>query len=167
MKKAMLLLLCVMLLMSLYGCDEPTDIHFRPDNSIDPPANIYIGMPKDEFFALYPDKMTNPYREGVCFSYWGEYGFLEDTEGNPVVVQFNGWRIGSVDAYDKNTISITEETFNQLERGMSVQEMVSLTVKGFDLADKYRMTSMLLADGTLGQMMEPVSLVVGELQVYD
>jgi 2-oxoglutarate ferredoxin oxidoreductase subunit alpha len=40
----------------------------------------------------------------------------------------------------------------------SVQEMVDLTFKGFDLADQYRMTSMLLADGVLGQMMEPVSL---------
>ena len=40
----------------------------------------------------------------------------------------------------------------------SVQEMAELTVKGFELADKYRMTSMLLADGTMGQMMEPVSL---------
>ena len=40
----------------------------------------------------------------------------------------------------------------------SVQEMADLTVKGFELADKYRMTSMVLADGTMGQMMEPVSL---------
>lgn len=40
----------------------------------------------------------------------------------------------------------------------SVQEMAEITVKGFDLADKYRMTSMILADGTMGQMMEPVSL---------
>ena len=40
----------------------------------------------------------------------------------------------------------------------SVQEMASLTVKGFELADKFRMTSMILADGTMGQMMEPVSL---------
>lgn len=40
----------------------------------------------------------------------------------------------------------------------SVQEMAELTVKGFDLADKYRITSMILADGTMGQMMEPVSL---------
>ena len=38
----------------------------------------------------------------------------------------------------------------------SVQEMADLTVKAFELADKYRMTSMLLADGTIGQMMEPV-----------
>ena len=40
----------------------------------------------------------------------------------------------------------------------SVQEMAELTVKGFGLADKYRMTTMILADGTMGQMMEPVSL---------
>ena len=40
----------------------------------------------------------------------------------------------------------------------SVQEMAELTVHGFALADKYRMTSMILADGTMGQMMEPVSL---------
>jgi len=40
----------------------------------------------------------------------------------------------------------------------SVQEMAELTVKGFELADTYRMTAMILADGTMGQMMEPVSL---------
>ena len=40
----------------------------------------------------------------------------------------------------------------------SVQEMAEFTVKGFELADKYRMTAMILADGTMGQMMEPVNL---------
>ena len=40
----------------------------------------------------------------------------------------------------------------------SVQEMADLTIKGFDLADKYRMPTMLLADGTMGQMMEPVCI---------
>ncbi len=40
----------------------------------------------------------------------------------------------------------------------SVQEMADLTGLAFDLADKYRMPSMLLADGTMGQMMEPVEL---------
>ncbi len=39
----------------------------------------------------------------------------------------------------------------------SVQEMAELTIKAFDLADKYRMPVMILADGTIGQMMEPVS----------
>ena len=40
----------------------------------------------------------------------------------------------------------------------SVQEMADLTALGFDLADKYLMPAMLLADGTIGQMMEPVEL---------
>ncbi len=40
----------------------------------------------------------------------------------------------------------------------SVQEMADYTIKAFDLADKYRMPVMLLADGTMGQMMEPVSI---------
>ena len=39
----------------------------------------------------------------------------------------------------------------------SVQEMAELTIKAFDLADKYLMPAMILADGTTGQMMEPVS----------
>ena len=40
----------------------------------------------------------------------------------------------------------------------SVQEMVSLTAHAFNVAEKYRVPAMLLADGTLGQMMEPVSI---------
>ena len=40
----------------------------------------------------------------------------------------------------------------------SVQEMADMTAKCFDLADKYRMPAMILADGTMGQMMEPVVL---------
>ena len=49
----------------------------------------------------------------------------------------------------------------------SVQEMASLTVKGFNLADKYNMTSMILADGTIGQMMEPISFEDVEVEHYD
>ncbi len=39
----------------------------------------------------------------------------------------------------------------------SVQEMADLTVKAFDSAEKYRMPAMILTDGLLGQMMEPVT----------
>lgn len=39
----------------------------------------------------------------------------------------------------------------------SVQEMAELTIRGFELGDKYQMPVMLLADGTTGQMMEPVA----------
>ena len=49
----------------------------------------------------------------------------------------------------------------------SVQEMASLTIKGFNLADKYRMTSMILADGTIGQMMEPISFEDAEIETYE
>ena len=49
----------------------------------------------------------------------------------------------------------------------SVQEMVNLTFKAFDLAEKYRMPTMILSDGTMGQMMEPVSLDAGEIHEYD
>jgi 2-oxoglutarate ferredoxin oxidoreductase subunit alpha len=40
----------------------------------------------------------------------------------------------------------------------TVQEMVDLMQEAFDLADKYRNPVMLLGDGVLGQMMEPVRL---------
>jgi 2-oxoglutarate ferredoxin oxidoreductase subunit alpha len=38
----------------------------------------------------------------------------------------------------------------------SVQELVDCMPLAFDLADEYRMTVMVLADGILGQMMEPI-----------
>jgi 2-oxoglutarate ferredoxin oxidoreductase subunit alpha len=40
----------------------------------------------------------------------------------------------------------------------TVQEMADLVADAFSLADKYRMPAMVLADGMLGQMMEPVIL---------
>ncbi len=49
----------------------------------------------------------------------------------------------------------------------SVQEMVSLTAHAFNVAEKYRVPAMLLADGTLGQMMEPVELAGVEVEEYD
>ncbi len=39
----------------------------------------------------------------------------------------------------------------------SIQELYELTVEAFNLADRYRMVAMILGDGTLGQMMEPVT----------
>jgi 2-oxoglutarate ferredoxin oxidoreductase subunit alpha len=40
----------------------------------------------------------------------------------------------------------------------NLQEMADLTVKAFDKADEYRNPVMILGDGILGQMMEPVEL---------
>lgn len=40
----------------------------------------------------------------------------------------------------------------------TVQEAVDITYKAFDMADKYRIPVLILGDGTIGQMMEPVAL---------
>ena len=40
----------------------------------------------------------------------------------------------------------------------TVQEAIDLTVLSFDLAEKYRSIVMLIADGSIGQMMEPAEL---------
>jgi 2-oxoglutarate ferredoxin oxidoreductase subunit alpha len=45
----------------------------------------------------------------------------------------------------------------------TVQEMVDMVFKAFDEAEKYRMPAMILADGLLGQMMEPV--LIPEVEV--
>lgn len=49
----------------------------------------------------------------------------------------------------------------------SVQELFDFTVEAFDLADKYRNPVVILADGALGQMMEPVLMDVKECKHYD
>jgi len=45
----------------------------------------------------------------------------------------------------------------------SVQEMADLTVLAFELADKYRNPAIILADGFIGQMMEPLDLEFREI----
>jgi pyruvate/2-oxoacid:ferredoxin oxidoreductase alpha subunit len=45
----------------------------------------------------------------------------------------------------------------------SVQEMADLTVLAFDLADKYRNPAIVLTDGFVGQMMEPLDLEYREI----
>jgi len=50
----------------------------------------------------------------------------------------------------------------------SVEEMFSLTFLAFDLADKYRNPAMILSDGIVGQMMEPIELIKNRnLKVVD
>jgi len=49
----------------------------------------------------------------------------------------------------------------------SVQEMVDMVIKAFDKADTYRMPAMILADGLLGQMMEPVTFPEIEQKTHD
>ena len=45
----------------------------------------------------------------------------------------------------------------------SVQEMADLTILAFELADKYRNPAIVLADGFVGQMMEPLDLEYREI----
>jgi 2-oxoglutarate ferredoxin oxidoreductase subunit alpha len=48
----------------------------------------------------------------------------------------------------------------------SVQEAYDLTQTGFDLADRYRNPVMILGDGILGQMMEPLELSNKQIKTY-
>jgi len=48
----------------------------------------------------------------------------------------------------------------------SVQELFDFTCKAFDLADKYRTQVMVLGDGMLGQMMEPLILKKPKIKRY-
>jgi pyruvate/2-oxoacid:ferredoxin oxidoreductase alpha subunit len=47
----------------------------------------------------------------------------------------------------------------------SVQEMCDLTVTAFDLADRYRNPAVILTDGFTGQMMEPLEIVPGRVEL--
>ena len=50
----------------------------------------------------------------------------------------------------------------------SVQELYELTVEAFNLSDKYRIVTMIMGDGMLGQMMEAVEFKDTEnIEVYD
>lgn len=49
----------------------------------------------------------------------------------------------------------------------SVQEMFDLTLLAFDLADRYRNPAIVLADGFIGQMMEPIEIEEKEIPVVD
>jgi 2-oxoglutarate ferredoxin oxidoreductase subunit alpha len=47
----------------------------------------------------------------------------------------------------------------------SIQEMVDLVMDGFDIADRYRNPVMVLGDGMLGQMMEPVEFKERDIEL--
>jgi len=49
----------------------------------------------------------------------------------------------------------------------SLQEMVDLVQEAFDLADQYRNPVLILGDGMLGQMMEPVEFKEREVKSFD
>ena len=49
----------------------------------------------------------------------------------------------------------------------SVQEMFDLTLLAFELADRYRNPALVLADGFIGQMMEPIEIEEKEIPVIE
>lgn len=49
----------------------------------------------------------------------------------------------------------------------SVQEMADLTILAFELADKYRNPAIVLTDGFVGQMMEPLDLAYREISALE
>ena len=49
----------------------------------------------------------------------------------------------------------------------SAQEMASLTMLAFELADKYRNPAVVLTDGFVGQMMEPIELEMADVEMPD
>lgn len=60
--------------------------------------------------------------------------------------------------YSQATKALGHGDFNVIVLAPStVQEMVNCTYEAFDLADQYRTPVLILSDGVLGQMMEPVS----------
>ncbi len=78
-------------------------------------------------------------------------------------VQRGGPGLGGIQPSQSDYCQATKATghgdFHMLVFAPStVQEMVDLVAGAFDLGDKYRMPAMVLSDGMLGQMMEPVAL---------
>ena len=60
---------------------------------------------------------------------------------------------------DRGTKSAGHGDFHPIVLAPStVQEAIDLTVLAFDLAEKYRTLAFVIADGAIGQMMEPAEL---------
>ena len=80
-----------------------------------------------------------------------------------VNVQRGGPGLGGIQPSQADYFQATKSTghgdFHMIVLAPStVQEMVDLVAGAFELGDKYRMPTMVLSDGMLGQMMEPVML---------
>jgi len=164
----------------LAGCDAYFGYPITPQNEI--PAYMSRRMPEEGrvfvqseselaainmvFGASATGKraMTSSSSPGISLMQEG-ISYLAGAELPAVVV--NVMRGGP----GLGNISPTQSDYFQATRGgghgdyrtivfgpSSVQELVDCMALAFDLADQYRMTVMILADGILGQMMEPIVL---------
>lgn len=108
--------------------------------------------------------MTSSSSPGVSLKAEGiSYMAGSDLPALIINVQRGGPGLGGIQPSQADYFQATKATghgdFHVLVYAPStVQEMVDLVSDAFDTADKYRMPAMILADGMLGQMMEPVEL---------
>ncbi len=108
--------------------------------------------------------MTSSSSPGVSLKSEGvSYMAGADLPGVIINVQRGGPGLGSIQPsqsdYWQATRALGHGDFHMIVFAPStVQEMADCAFDAFDVADKYRMPVMILADGMLGQMMEPVVL---------
>lgn len=108
--------------------------------------------------------MTSSSSPGISLKSEGiSYMAASDLPGVIVNVQRGGPGLGSIQPaqsdYFQATHAMGHGDFHILVYApYSVQEMADTVMLAFDKADKYRIPAMILADGLLGQMMEPVTL---------
>ena len=114
--------------------------------------------------------MTSSSSPGISLKSEGiSYMAGADLPGVIVNVQRGGPGLGSIQPSQADYWQATKATghgdFHIVVYAPStVQEMADYAFKAFDTADKYRVPVMIMADGMLGQMMEPVELP--ELTLY-
>ena len=108
--------------------------------------------------------MTSSSSPGISLKAEGiSYMAGADLPGVIINVQRGGPGLGGIQPSQSDYFQATRATghgdFHLIVLAPStVQEMTDYVFKAFDLADGYRMPVMILADGMLGQMMEPVVL---------
>lgn len=108
--------------------------------------------------------MTSSSSPGISLKGEGiSYMAGADLPGVIINVQRGGPGLGGIQPSQSDYFQATRATghgdFHLIVLAPStVQEMTDYVYQAFDLADEYRMPVMILADGMLGQMMEPVVL---------
>ena len=108
--------------------------------------------------------MTSSSSPGVSLKSEGaSYMAGADLPGVIVNVQRGGPGLGGIQPSQSDYFQATRalghgDYFMPVLAPSTVQEMADLIYDAFDLADEYRTPAMILADGMIGQMMEPVLL---------
>jgi 2-oxoglutarate ferredoxin oxidoreductase subunit alpha len=108
--------------------------------------------------------MTSSSSPGVSLKSEGvSYMAGADVPGVIVNVERGGPGLGGIQPSQSDYFQATRalghgDFFMPVLAPSTVQEMADLIYLAFDLADEYRTPAMILADGMIGQMMEPVTL---------